>query len=78
MDNNKLDRPGVIAAVAGSGTAAILVFATMPVLVGGMADRYGLDDLQSGLISTVYFSTYAIVALTSPLWVNLQSPPPPG
>jgi hypothetical protein len=50
----------------------------MPVLVGGMADRYGLDDLQSGLISTVYFSTYAIVALTSPLWVNLQSPPPPG
>jgi predicted MFS family arabinose efflux permease len=70
MDNNKLDRPGVIAAVAGSGTAAILVFATMPVLVGGMADRYGLDDLQSGLIATVYFSTYAIVALTSPLWVR--------
>jgi predicted MFS family arabinose efflux permease len=70
MDNNKLDRPGVIAAVAGSGTAAILVFATMPVLVGGMADRYDLDDLQSGLIATVYFSTYAIVALTSPLWVR--------
>ena len=70
MDNKNLDSPGVIAAVAGSGTAAILVFATMPVLVGGMADRYDLDDLQSGLIATVYFSTYAIVALTSPLWIR--------
>ncbi len=65
-----LDRYPVVAAAAGSGTAAILVFALMPVLVGGMADRYALDDLQSGLIATVYFSTYALMALTSPVWVR--------
>ena len=59
-----------MAAVAASGTAAIIVFATMPVLVGALADRFNLDDLQSGLIATLYFSTYAVVALTSPLWVR--------
>ena len=70
MDHENLDRPQVMVAVAASGTAAILVFATMPILVGGMADRFNLDDLQSGLIATLYFSTYAIIALTSPLWVR--------
>ena len=70
MDENNLDRPRVVAAAAGSGTAAVLVFAVMPVLVGGMADRYALNDLQSGLIATVYFSSYALMALTSPLWVR--------
>ena len=63
-------RPATIAAAAGSGTAAIIVFAVMPVLVGTMAERFSLDDLQSGLIATAYFSTYAIVALASPLWIR--------
>ena len=70
MNNNNLDRPAVVCAAAGSGTAAILIFATMPVLVGGMADRYQLTDMQSGLIATLYFSTYALTALTSPLWIR--------
>jgi predicted MFS family arabinose efflux permease len=70
MDNDKLERPAVIAAAAGTGTAAIIVFAMMPVLVGGMADRYDLDDLQAGLLATTYFSTYALVALTSPAWIR--------
>lgn len=70
MDNDKLERPAVIAAAAGTGTAAIIVFAMMPVLVGGMADRYDLDDLQAGLLATTYFSTYAVVALSSPLWIR--------
>jgi predicted MFS family arabinose efflux permease len=70
MDNKNLDRPLVVAAAAGSGTAAILVFAMMPVLVGGMADRFALNDLQSGLVATGYFSTYALAALTSPLWIR--------
>jgi predicted MFS family arabinose efflux permease len=42
----------------------------MPVLVGAMADRYDLDDLESGLVATAYFSTFALVALTSPLWIR--------
>ena len=70
MKNNKLNRPVVVCAAAGSGTAAILIFATMPVLVGGMTDRFELTDLQSGLIATLYFSTYALTALTSPLWIR--------
>ena len=70
MEKKNVDRPAVVAAAAGSGTAAIIVFAMMPVLVGGMADRFALDDLQSGLVATAYFSTYALVALTSPLWIR--------
>ena len=70
MDKNVLDSPQAVVAAIGSGTAAIIVFALMPVLVGGLADRFALDDLQSGLIATAYFSTYATVALTSPLWVR--------
>jgi predicted MFS family arabinose efflux permease len=70
MDNDKLERPVVIAAAAGTGTAAIIVFAMMPVLVGGMADRYDLDDLQAGLLATTYFSTYAVVALSCPAWIR--------
>jgi predicted MFS family arabinose efflux permease len=70
MDNDELERPAVIAAAAGTGTAAIIVFAMMPVLVGGMADRYDLDDLQAGLLATTYFSTYAVVALSSPAWIR--------
>lgn len=60
----------VIAAAAGSGTAAIIIFAIMPVLVGAMAQRFALDDLQSGLIATAYFSSYALMALSSPLWIR--------
>jgi predicted MFS family arabinose efflux permease len=70
MDNNNLDRPSVVAAAAGSGTAAIMIFAMMPVLVGGMADRFALDDLEAGLVATTYFVTYALVALTSPAWIR--------
>lgn len=70
MNDNNLDRPPVITAAAGSGTAAIIVFAMMPVLVGGIADRFALDDLQAGLVATAYFSTYALMALTSPLWIR--------
>jgi predicted MFS family arabinose efflux permease len=73
MANSGLDRLPVIAAAAGAGTAAIIVFAIMPVLVGAMAERFGLDDLQSGLIATAYFSSYALVALSSPLWIRRWS-----
>jgi predicted MFS family arabinose efflux permease len=70
MNKANLNSLPVISAAVGTGTAAIIVFALMPILVGAMADRYSLDDLQSGLIATAYFSTYALVALASPLWVR--------
>jgi predicted MFS family arabinose efflux permease len=70
MTDSRLDRTPVVAAVAGSGTAAIIVFALMPVLVGAMAQTWDLNDLQSGLIATAYFCSYALVALSSPLWIR--------
>lgn len=73
MAGTGLDRPSVVAAAAGAGTAAIVVFAIMPVLVGAMAERFALDDLQSGLIATAYFSSYALVALSSPFWIRRWS-----
>ena len=65
-----LTGPPLLAAASGSGTAAIIVFALMPVLVGAMAEKFGLNELQSGLVATAYFSTYALVALSSPLWIR--------
>lgn len=70
MNNNKQDSRPVIVSVAALGTAAILLFAIMPLIVGGMAGRFGLSDTQSGLVATAYFVIYALLALTSPTWVR--------
>lgn len=65
-----LDRPPVIVAAAASGTAAVLVFALLPILAGALADRYQLNDVQTGLVATSYFSVYAVIALTSSAWIR--------
>ena len=70
MINNKQDSRPVIVSVAALGTAAILLFAVMPLIVGGMASRFALTDTQSGLVATAYFVIYALLALTSPTWVR--------
>ena len=70
MRRSTLSGLPLIAAASGSGTAAIVVFAVMPVLVGALAEKFALNELQSGLVATAYFSTYALVALSSPLWVR--------
>lgn len=62
----------VVAATA-LGTAAVIVFAVLPVLTGVMADRFALDDVAAGLVGTAYFSAYALVALTSSLWIRRWS-----
>ena len=70
MNNNQLDSRPVIVSVAATGTAAILLFAVMPVIVGALAGQFGLSDTQAGFVATAYFLSYALVALTSPLWVR--------
>jgi predicted MFS family arabinose efflux permease len=70
MINNKQDSRPIIVSVAALGTAAILLFAVMPLIVGGMASRFALTDTQSGLVATAYFVIYALLALTSPTWVR--------
>ena len=65
---HNLDRTPIIIAAAATGTAAVLVFALLPVLSGALADEYQLDDVQTGLVATSYFSVYALIALTSSTW----------
>jgi predicted MFS family arabinose efflux permease len=67
---HNLDRMPVIIAAAATGTAAVLVFALLPVLSGVMADQFQLDDVQTGLVATSYFSTYALMALSSSMWIR--------
>jgi predicted MFS family arabinose efflux permease len=57
-------------AAASAGTAAVIVFALLPVLSGVMADHYALNDVQTGLVATSYFSVYALIALTSVIWIR--------
>ena len=65
-----LDRTPVVIAAAATGTAAVLVFALLPVLSGALADQYQLDDVQTGLVATSYFSVYALIALSSSTWIR--------
>jgi hypothetical protein len=37
-----LDKPAIVLAAAATGTAAVLVFALLPVIAGTMADHYQL------------------------------------
>ena len=67
---HNLDRTPVIIAAAATGTAAVLVFALLPVLSGVMADQFQLDDVQTGLVATSYFSIYALIALSSSTWIR--------
>lgn len=70
IDENSLDRPGIVAAAAATGTAAVIVFALLPVLSGALADHFKLDDVETGLVATSYFSVYALIALTSAAWIR--------
>jgi predicted MFS family arabinose efflux permease len=65
-----LDKPAIVLAAAATGTAAVLVFALLPVIGGTMADHYQLDDVQTGLVASAYFSVYALIALTSSSWIR--------
>lgn len=67
---HNLDRTPVVIAAAATGTAAVLVFALLPVLSGALADEFQLDDVQTGLVATSYFSVYALIALTSSTWIR--------
>ena len=65
-----LDKTPVVIAAAATGTAAVLVFALLPILSGALARKFQLDDIQTGLIATSYFSVYAVIAFSSSAWVR--------
>ena len=70
MTQPSLDQPRVVMAAAATGVAAVLVFALLPVISGAMADLYALPDEDVGLVALSYFGVYALVALSSSLWVR--------
>jgi predicted MFS family arabinose efflux permease len=57
-------------AVAAIGTVAVLVFALLPAISGVLAERFSLDDIQTGFAATSYFATYAVVTASSGLWIR--------
>ena len=57
-------------AVAAIGTVAVLVFALLPPISGALAEKFLLDNLQTGLAATSYFAAYAVITVTSSLWVR--------
>ena len=67
---SSVDNVGAVIAAAAMGTAAVIVFALLPVISGTIAESYGLIDTQIGEISASYFSIYALVALSSGLWIR--------
>ena len=67
---SSVDNVGAVVAAAATGTAAVIVFALLPVISGVMAESYALKDTQIGEISASYFSVYALVALSSGLWIR--------
>ena len=67
---SSVDNVGAVVAAAATGTAAVIVFALLPIISGVMAESYVLKDTQIGEISASYFSVYALVALSSGLWIR--------
>jgi len=57
-------------AVAAIGTVAVLVFALLPVISGVLAEKFVLDDMQTGFAATAYFAAYAVITSTSGLWIR--------
>ena len=67
------DPASLVLAAAASGTAAVLVFALLPVINGALADRFDLSDAEIGFLSASYFFVYALVALSATLWIRRWS-----
>ena len=69
------DSPRQIIAATATGTAGVLVFALLPVLIGQLAVTHGLHDNEAGLVSSAYFGVYALIAATAPVWIRRWSWP---
>ncbi len=57
-------------ATCSAGVAGVLIFGILPIMLGGFAEKYALDDVATGALGTVYFACYALIALSSVLWVK--------
>lgn len=65
-----LNHPAVIVAATATGTIGVVVFALLPIYIGQIAERFDLDDVQTGLTASSYFLVYALISLSAPFWVR--------
>lgn len=70
MDKQQFNSSRCLAAACASGVAGVLVFALLPVILGALDDSFQLDDLALGLTASSFYGSYALVTLTSALWIR--------
>jgi MFS family permease len=52
------------------GTAGVIIFALLPLLLGTAADAFGLDDAQVGFLGSAYVGGNTLVAALSFYWIT--------
>lgn len=57
-------------AACSNGVAGVLIFSSLPLILGGFAEKYQLDDLRTGALGSIYFGLYALIALSSIVWIH--------
>jgi predicted MFS family arabinose efflux permease len=63
----------ILIAGCGTGTLGVLVFALLPLMLGGFADALFLDDAAIGWLGSAYVGGYTVVTAAAFLWVNRVS-----
>ncbi|USD65265.1 hypothetical protein [Vibrio sp. SCSIO 43136] len=61
---------GAIFAACALAAAGALVFNAFPLYLSSIAQQFGLNDEQLGLLGSAYLGAFALVALFSPFWVK--------
>ncbi|HNB45533.1 MAG TPA: hypothetical protein PLW24_01615, partial [Burkholderiaceae bacterium] len=61
---------GVMLAASLASTIGGLPFNALPVMLGSLADGFGLDAASVGLLGSICFAGYLVGTLGAPLWMN--------
>lgn len=61
---------GVVLAASLASTIGGLPFNALPVMLGSLADGFGLDAASVGLLGSICFAGYLVGTLGAPLWMN--------
>lgn len=59
-----------IAAAAIMSAAGSAVFLLLPVLIGVLIDDAGFNEAQAGLLSSIYFAGYMVLAISAFFWIR--------
>lgn len=65
-----LDSKGAILAASYLSALALLAVNVQPLILGALAEHYGLSDGDVGQISAALVGSYSIMTLTAPFWIR--------